>query len=105
MKTKALFTAAFFSLFTIAAYADDPCEAVACLSGKAGIAGGSAMGATCPPAMAAFFSILVFKHGKFKPGSTNQKRREYLESCPGSSENAESIDTIMQKFGQLRSEP
>jgi len=84
MKVKLICATLVLSMYGAIAHAEDPCASVACMSGKAGIAGGSAAG-KCQEPIAAFFSILVFRHGKFKPGSTNQKRREYLESCPGSS--------------------
>lgn len=95
------------SLTSLAAQARDPCKALACMSGMAGIAGGSQAG-ECAVPTSEFFAIIVTRKGKFKPGDTAQKRRDYLNSCPGSDatsdggSNPTAVDTIIAKFGGVR---
>lgn len=93
---KKIFAAAALSLSLVSvnASAGDACETILCLGGMlTGDSGGSA----CDGAINSFFDIQVWKHGKFKPSATADKRKEYLNQCQA--DDGGTRDKINDKWG------
>ncbi|MFY1070651.1 TrbM/KikA/MpfK family conjugal transfer protein [Pseudomonas juntendi] len=81
------------AVFGTPVYAQDPCETVLCMWG---MLKGKGVVANCDPAVSDFKSIVVRKHGKFKPGATSDARRSFLGQCPFDKSQQ---DKIINKYG------
>lgn len=83
--------------FSAPVFADDPCEVVICMFGKAtGNSGGDA----CSSAEKSFFNIVKKnKHG-FLPSHTSDARKQFISECKEA--NPETISTIISKFGRVK---
>lgn len=75
------------------AYAQDPCETLLCMWG---MFKGKGVVAKCDPAVSDFKSIVVRKHGKFKPSDTSDARRSFLGQCRFGKDQQ---DKIIDKYG------
>lgn len=92
MRIKAIaLTAVFLSAVGIqSARADNEtaCGAVLCLGGM--MLGGSG-GAGCASYLAAYFSIVSFRHGSFDPWATLSKRGNFINQCSSSDQQTRSL--------------
>lgn len=78
------------------AYAKDPCETVLCM---AGMLQGEGVVTGCDGPVADFFNIVKKKKGKFRPGATQDARRDFVNQCPTPGNWG---DKIADKYGRLR---
>ncbi|BCZ85741.1 hypothetical protein PTKU64_94160 (plasmid) [Paraburkholderia terrae] len=74
------------------------CESLICMAGKVQ---GQSGGDDCNQAIKDFFSIKRYHHGHLDLGPTSDARRQFLDQCPGSQQNAGSLDEIMSQFGTV----
>lgn len=81
---------------TTPVFAKDPCETVLCM---AGVLQGKGTVAGCDGPVADFYDIEVKKHGKFKPGATEDARRQFVNQCPTPGNWG---DKIADKYGKVR---
>lgn len=72
------------------------CDTLVCMAGKVR---GQSGGDDCNQPIKDFFSIKKYHHGHLDLGPTSDARREFLTQCPGSQQNASSIDGIISQFG------
>lgn len=81
--------------FSTPSFADDACESVLCLYGKAT---GNSGGNECRSAEKYFFNILKKKKGSIRWNKTFDARKSFLNQC--SSADPSAISKIMSKFGK-----
>ena len=72
------------------------CDTLMCMAGKVQ---GQSGGNDCDQPIKDFFAIKRFHHGHLDLGPTSDARRQFLDQCPGSQQNASSIDGIISQFG------
>jgi hypothetical protein len=76
-------------------FAKDPCASLICMAGQVQGSGGQG----CDGAISDFLSIVQYHHGHIDYNATPNARRDYLNSCPGASENTSNVDSIISAFG------
>jgi hypothetical protein len=96
MKKILIAAAVALSLVSVNASAKDPCKTILCLGG---MLTGNSGGSECSGAIQDYFSIQVWKKGKFKPSSTLDKRKEFLNQCSANDEGTR--DKINSKWGKV----
>ncbi|MDR5781243.1 TrbM/KikA/MpfK family conjugal transfer protein [Caballeronia sp. LZ065] len=74
------------------------CDSLMCMAGKVQ---GQSGGGGCDQPIKDFFSIKRYHHGHLDLGPTSDARRQFLDQCPGSQQNASSIDGIISQFGTI----
>jgi hypothetical protein len=104
MRTKAIaLTAALLSAVGIqSARADNQnaCGAVLCLGGMTlGASGGDG----CASYLAAYFSIVSFKHGSFDPWGTLSERGDFINQCSSSDQQTRNL--VNGTYGRQEYEP
>lgn len=72
------------------------CDTLMCMAGKVN---GQSGGDDCNQPIKDFFSIKKYHHGHLDLGPTSDARRQFLNDCPGSQQNASNIDGIISQFG------
>jgi hypothetical protein len=72
------------------------CDTLMCMAGKVN---GQSGGDSCNQPIKDFFSIKKYHHGHLDLGPTSDARRQFLNDCPGSQQNASNIDGIISQFG------
>jgi hypothetical protein len=72
------------------------CDTLMCMAGKLQ---GQSGGDDCNQPIKDFFSIKKYHHGHLDLGPTSDARRQFLNDCPGSQQNASNIDGIISQFG------
>jgi len=92
---KRLLFIVLIAMFITPAHAKDSCASVLCL---AGMYQGAGKSSECNSPVSDYFSIRVFKKGKFKASRTASARLSYLNSCPSHSGWASKINS---SFGYL----
>ena len=80
---------------TVPAWATS-CDTLMCMAGKVQ---GQSGGGDCDQPIKDFFAIKRFHHGHLDLGPTSDARRQFLDQCPGSQQNASTIDEIISQFG------
>ncbi|MGG5276308.1 TrbM/KikA/MpfK family conjugal transfer protein [Pseudomonas syringae pv. coryli] len=95
MKKTIIAVALGLSLVSVNASAKDPCKTILCLGG---MLTGNSGGSECSSAIQDYFSIQVWKKGKFKPSSTLSKREDFLNQC--SAEDGGTRGQINGKWGK-----
>jgi hypothetical protein len=73
----------------------DSCSSLVCMMGM--VQGGN--GGGCDGPIKDFMSIIETHHGHFDASATPDARREFLNQCPGSSQNTSQVDSIISQFG------
>jgi len=69
------------------------CEATLCLAASGGTP------SECVPSLTKYFSIEIFKDGKYKPGATLNARKAFLQICPGgNSATISQVNTSSQRI-------
>ena len=76
--------------------AKDACASLLCMAGEVA---GSSGGSSCNAPINDFLSIVEYRHGHLDYSATPKARKDYLNSCPGSSQDTSSIDSIISAFG------
>ena len=79
---------------SVPAMAEDECKVSLCMFGLLSGENDS----TCKSAIAEYFGILVYKHGKIKWSQTANKRLSQLNSCPGA--DNDKMKEVNDKFGK-----
>jgi hypothetical protein len=74
------------------------CDTLVCMAGKVQ---GQLGGNDCNQPIKDFFSIKKYHHGHLDLGPTSDARREFLNQCPGSQQNASNINGIISQFGTV----
>lgn len=72
------------------------CDTLICMAGKVH---GQTGGGDCDQPIKDFFAIKRYHHGHLDLGPTSDARRQFLDQCPGSQQNASNIDGIISQFG------
>lgn len=74
------------------------CDTLVCMAGKMQ---GQSGGDNCNQPIKDFFSIKKYHHGHLDLGPTSDARRQFLNQCPGSQQNASNVDGIIGQFGTM----
>jgi hypothetical protein len=74
------------------------CDTLMCMAGKVQ---GNAGGSDCDQEIKDFFAIKRYHHGHLDLGPTSDARRQFLDQCPGSQQNANNVDEIISRFGTV----
>ncbi|MEM5387849.1 TrbM/KikA/MpfK family conjugal transfer protein [Paraburkholderia phymatum] len=97
-KALSFLLALLLGLFAATVASASSCESLICMAGKAQ---GQPGGDDCNQAIRDFFSIRRYHHGHLDLGPTRDARRQFLDQCPGSQQNASSVDEIISQFGTV----
>jgi hypothetical protein len=88
------------ALISVAAHAqNDACAALLCMSGP-----GSAAPHECRPYVDSYFDIKVYRHGRFHPVRTAQRRYDTILNQCGDARQ-EDRDRLHIRFGHLEHNP
>ena len=98
-----MITAVVVSMFSLPAYAADPCASLLCLAGKLQ---GQAGGDSCSGPIKDYFGIVVYgRHDSFNGSGTASARSGYLNQCNDGGSNQSVKSGIGSAYGALQHSP